>query len=62
MLTNTERKNAVCPEGKTRIRLSDSGKLYLEVAATGSKRWFSKNTFDGLSRTWQRRHCQRCFQ
>ena len=47
MLTNTECKNAVCPEGKTRIRLSDSGNLYLEVAATGSKRWFWKYTFDG---------------
>ncbi len=47
MLTNTECKQAVCPEGKTRIRLSDSGNLYLEVAATGSKRWFWKYTFDG---------------
>lgn len=27
--------------------MSDSGNLYLEVAATGSKRWFWKFTFDG---------------
>jgi hypothetical protein len=25
-------KNAKCPEGKVRIRLTDSGGLYLEVA------------------------------
>lgn len=47
MLTNTECKNAVCPEGKTRIRLTDGGCLYLEVASNGSKRWFWKYIFDG---------------
>ena len=31
MLTDAACKNAVCPEGKTRIRLPDSGGLYLEA-------------------------------
>lgn len=47
MLTNTECKNAVCSPGKNRVRLSDSGNLYLEIAPNGSKRWFWKYTFDG---------------
>lgn len=45
MLTDTECKNATCPEGKNRHRLSDSGGLYLEVAPNGSKRWFWKYYF-----------------
>lgn len=47
MLTNTECKNAACPENKARIRLTDGGGLYLEVARNGSKRWFWKYLFDG---------------
>lgn len=47
MLTDTACKNATCPEGKARIRLADSGGLYLEVAANGSKRWFCKYRFAG---------------
>jgi integrase len=46
-LTDTACKNARCPEGKTRIRLSDAGGLYLEVAPNGSKRWFWKYYFAG---------------
>lgn len=42
MLTDTECRRAVCPEGKARERFSDSGGLYLEVSPTGSKRWFWK--------------------
>lgn len=46
MLTNAACKNATCPAGKTRIRLTDFGGLYLEIAAGGSKRWFAKYRFN----------------
>ncbi|TSE35121.1 tyrosine-type recombinase/integrase [Tepidimonas charontis] len=42
MLTDAQCKNAVCPPGKPRARLADSGGLYLEVSPAGSKRWFLK--------------------
>jgi Arm DNA-binding domain len=45
MLTDKACKNAICPAGKTRLRLTDSGGLYLEVAPSGSKRWFAKYRF-----------------
>jgi integrase len=47
MLTDTACKNAVCPPDKARVRLADSGGLYLEVAPNGSKRWFWKYYFGG---------------
>jgi len=47
MLTDTACKNAHCPIDKSRIRLSDGGGLYLEVAPNGSKRWFWKYLFAG---------------
>lgn len=47
MLTDAACKNATCPAGKTRLRLTDSGGLYLEVAPNGSKRWFAKYRFAG---------------
>lgn len=47
MLTDAECKNAVCPPEKTRVRLSCSGGLYLEVSPAGSKRWFYKYQKDG---------------
>lgn len=47
MLTDILCKGSTCPPEKTRIRLSDSGGLYLEVAVTGSKRWFWKYRFGG---------------
>jgi integrase len=50
MLTDATCKNATCPEGKARRRLADSGGLYLEVAATGSKRWFAKYRHAGKER------------
>lgn len=46
-LTDLSCKTASCPAGKARVRRSDSGGLYLEVASTGSKRWFWKYYFDG---------------
>lgn len=42
MLVDIQCKTAVCPSDKKRLRLSDSGGLYLEVAPSGSKRWFWK--------------------
>ena len=40
-------QNVVCPPDKARLRLTDSGGLYLEVAVNGSKRWFWKYRLDG---------------
>jgi len=47
MLTDPACKQAICPQGKTRIRLPDAGGLYLEVTPNGSKRWFVKYRFEG---------------
>ncbi|HEU4457761.1 MAG TPA: integrase arm-type DNA-binding domain-containing protein [Methylibium sp.] len=47
MLTDTHCKNATCPEGRARARFTDAGGLYLEVAPSGSRRWFWKYLFDG---------------
>lgn len=41
MLTEAECKNATCPDGKKKIRLTDGQSLYLEVSPS-SKRWFWK--------------------
>lgn len=37
-LTDTECRNAKCPEGRAYVRLADSGGLYLEVSQPGPKR------------------------
>lgn len=42
MLTDADCRNATCPPGKARHRLSDGSGLYLEVSPAGSKRWFWK--------------------
>ncbi|GAB1391036.1 tyrosine-type recombinase/integrase [Rubrivivax sp.] len=42
MLTDADCRNAKCPEGKKRHRLADGAGLYLEVAPSGSRRWFWK--------------------
>lgn len=47
MLTDPDCRNAACPPDKKRVRLSDGGGLYLEVAPNGSKRWFWKFYPDG---------------
>lgn len=47
MLTDRACRNANCPADKPRARFADSGGLYLEVAANGSKRWFAKYRFGG---------------
>lgn len=46
-LTDPACRNAVGPADKSRIRLADSGGLYLEVAPSQSKRWFWKYRFAG---------------
>lgn len=47
MLTDAACRNASCPDDKPRARYADAGGLYLEVAASGSKRWFVKYRFGG---------------
>ncbi len=47
MLTDQSCKKATCPGDKARLRVSDAGGLYLEVAPNASKRWFWKFRFDG---------------
>ncbi|MBK6869392.1 MAG: integrase arm-type DNA-binding domain-containing protein [Burkholderiales bacterium] len=47
MLTDAAIKRANCPPDKARARFADSGGLYLEVAAAGSKRWFWKFRIEG---------------
>lgn len=42
MLTDADCKNATCPPEKKRVRLTDSGGLYLEVSSNRSRRWFWK--------------------
>lgn len=47
MLTDAQCRNAACPPDRKRLRLTDAGGLYLEVAPNGSKRWFWKTYADG---------------
>jgi integrase len=47
MLTDAQCRNATCPEGKARFRLTDANGLYLEISPAGSKRWFWKTYADG---------------
>ncbi|MCF8167529.1 MAG: integrase arm-type DNA-binding domain-containing protein [Rhodoferax sp.] len=46
MLTDAQCRNATCPPGKKRQRLTDSTGLYLEVSPSGSRRWFFKTYTD----------------
>jgi hypothetical protein len=47
MLTDAACRNATCPDGLKRLRLSDAAGLYLEVSPGGSKRWFWRYYPDG---------------
>jgi integrase len=47
MLTDADCRNATCPSGKPRRRLTDGAGLYLEVSTSGGKRWFWKFYKDG---------------
>ena len=46
-LTDPECRNAICPSGKLRARLTDSGGLYLEISPNRSRRWFRKSCLGG---------------
>lgn len=46
-LTDPACRNAKCPEGKARERLTDAGGLYLEVQPSGAKHWRWKYRFGG---------------
>jgi len=47
MLTDLACRNAICPGGLKRLRLSDAAGLYLEVSPGGSRRWFWRYYPDG---------------
>ncbi|WPH22727.1 integrase family protein [Variovorax paradoxus] len=47
MLADTACKKTLCPADKLRLRLADSGGLYLQIEPSGSTRWFRKYRFDG---------------
>ena len=40
LLTDAVCRNSTCPADKARVRLADSGGLYLEVSPNGSRRWW----------------------
>lgn len=42
MLTDADCRAAACPPDRRRVRLHDTGGLYLEVSPNGSRRWFWK--------------------
>jgi hypothetical protein len=50
MLTDADCRNATCPPGLAKRRLTDSGGLFLEVTPNGSKRWFWRYAVDGKVR------------
>lgn len=47
MLADAACRQAICPDGKKRVRLTDAEGLYLEISASGTKRWFWKFYPDG---------------
>ncbi len=49
MLTDAQIRNATCPPGKKRHRITCSNSLYLEVSPKGSKRWFLTTYANGGS-------------
>lgn len=50
MLTDAQCRNATCPPNKKQARFSDSGGMYLQVSAAGSKRWFLKYRIAGVEK------------
>jgi len=49
-LTDAACRNATCPPGRKQARYADSGGLYLEVSASGSRRWFWKFRIEGVEK------------
>ena len=46
-LTDTECRNAKCPPGKARLRITDGLGLYLEVLPAGGRYWRLKYRYQG---------------
>lgn len=46
-LTDPSCRNATCPSDRARVRLADSGGLYLEILPAGTKHWRWKYRFAG---------------
>jgi len=49
-LTDAACRNATCDPDRKQARYADSGGLYLEVSATGSRRWFWKFRIEGVEK------------
>lgn len=49
-LTDTACRNASCPPDRKQARYADTGGLYLEVSASGSRRWFWKFRIAGVEK------------
>ena len=49
-LTDAACRNASCPPDRKRARYADAGGLYLEVSASGSRRWFWKFKIQGIEK------------
>ena len=49
-LTDAQCRNAICPPERKQARYADSGGLYLEVSASGSRRWFWKFRIEGVEK------------
>jgi hypothetical protein len=50
MLTDAQCRNAACSPDKKQVRFTDSGGLYLQIDANGSKRWFRKYRMGGVEK------------
>ena len=49
-LTDAACRNASCPPDRKQARYADAGGLYLEVSASGSRRWFWKFRIEGVEK------------
>jgi integrase len=49
-LTDAACRNASCPPGRKQARYADAGGLYLEVSASGSRRWFWKFRIEAVEK------------
>ena len=49
-LTDAACRNASCPPDRKQARYADAGGLYLEVSASGSRRWFWKFRIAGVEK------------
>jgi hypothetical protein len=50
LLTDAACRNASCPPDRKQARYADAGGLYLEVSASGSRRWFWKFRIEGVEK------------